>query len=82
MVGRDNSLPVRVGSAGVIKMNLYLYKHAKKGGLFYMKAERWGLFYMSTQKGVYSISFGFKKGGLSGRAYPHTFSMGVPPPRE
>ncbi len=30
--------------------------------------------------GAFSIFVNLKKGGLSGRAYPYTFSMGVPPP--
>ncbi len=36
--------------------------------------------YVTYKDSQNSISFGLKKGGLSGRAYPHTFSMGVPPP--
>ena len=44
--GGTHPRKVRVGSAGVVKMKLYLYKRAKKGGLFYIfEAKKWGLFY-------------------------------------
>ncbi len=38
------------------------------------------ILYVNSKMGAYPISSGLKKGGLYGRAYPHTFSMGVPPP--
>ncbi len=78
--GGTDPRKVRVGSPGAKQMKLYLYNLTKNGGLFYI---------FSMKKGVYSIFLldGFfcgtrEKGGLSGRAYPYTFSMGVPPPRE
>ena len=33
-------------------------------------------------RGVFPISAGLKKGGLLFIAYPYTFSIGVPPPRD
>ncbi len=44
----------------------------KRGGLSYN--------YILWKWGVISIFANLKKGGLSGRAYPYTFSMGGPPP--
>ena len=49
--GGTHPRKVRVGSAAVVKMKLYLYKCAKKGGLFYIfAAKKWGLFYTFLTK--------------------------------
>ena len=49
--GGTHPRKVRVGSSGVVKMKLYLYKRAKKGGLIYIfAAKKWGLFYTFLTK--------------------------------
>ena len=56
-----------LGSPGCRKCEIYLYHFAKKG--VYHK-----------NQGSILYHFGSKNGGLSGRAYPYSFTMGVPPP--
>ena len=49
-------------------------------GKTFLIIEKRGLSYISPENGgVYSIVANVKEGGLSGRAYSYTFSMGVPP---
>ncbi len=49
--GGTHPRKVRVGSAEVVKMKLYLYKRARNGGLFYIfAAKKWGLFYTFLTK--------------------------------
>ncbi len=49
--GGTHPRKVRVCSAEVVKMKLYLYERVKKGGLFYIfAAKKWGLFYTFLTK--------------------------------
>ncbi len=64
----------------------FLFYSGKIGGSFLdikfslITEKRGSFLYFLWKWGVFSIFANLKKGGLSGRAYPYTVSMGVPPP--
>ncbi len=65
-----------------MKKGVYsIFFQAKRGSILHFYNEYWREAYISSENGgsfLYLLTS--KKGGLSGRAYLYTFSMGVPPP--
>ena len=67
-------------------MVIILYHLKKRGSILYHLKKRGSILYHLKKSGSILYHFGrgqlstsFKNGGLSGRAYPYSFTMGVPP---